>query len=163
MKDFIHGTLAHKHDHRKLMGSRFMTKILLTGVAALAMVTSAHADPLPRSVLGKWCVNASESTGLKWVDYLFKWDEDCSAEDVIQIKHNEWTGWEFSCKFIAAKTRFDPTIPRDTKNSGVWVSHIEAKCFGLCTTWRSNFILYFSKGQLEMRGRNGKERPDHAC
>jgi hypothetical protein len=133
-------------------------KILLAGVAVLSAVSMAHAtDRLPKDVLGKWCSNSNSDLGnSKWETAYYDWNKDCDPTAAIEIKQNEWIGWEDGCRFTEVKTRFDPTIPLSTKSGGVWVAHIKAKCSGEGCDWHSNFVLYFSKGRLVMRGRNSR-------
>jgi hypothetical protein len=63
-------------------------KILLAGVAALSMVTSAHADPLPSFYIGSWC------GGEKW-GTAFHQEQGtiCESGDYISIDKNHYMIW----------------------------------------------------------------------
>jgi hypothetical protein len=143
-----------------------MKKTLLAGIAALSVLSAsaAQADALPSKFLGKWCADLGGDAqptppGSEWTNTFLSLSdlEDCDKHSVIEVKQNEWTGWESGCRFTEVKTRFDPTIPANTKEMGVWVAHIKANCIEESCKWHSSFVLYHSMGALFMRGRNGKE------
>jgi hypothetical protein len=49
-----------------------MKKLLLSGIAALFLATgAAHADTLPKEMLGNWCMmlcSESGAGGLRWLN-----------------------------------------------------------------------------------------------
>jgi hypothetical protein len=144
-----------------------MKKLLLTVVAFAALALPAHADSLPKEVLGKWCYmpddeSRGDKPGTTWERTHFEWfsGSKCNEADVMTVRHKDWTGLESGCSFTSVKTKFDPNIARNTKTMGVNVAHVSARCSGEGCSWRSDFVLYFSQGVLYMRGRDGKEKCD---
>jgi hypothetical protein len=70
------------------------------------------------------------------------------------VEQKRWTAHESGCDFLSVRTTWD-------RQKESWpVSHIRAKCSGESCTWRSDFVLYYSKGALYIRGRNTKETCD---
>ena len=63
----------------------------------------------------------------------------------MTVRHKDWTGLESGCSFTSVRTKFDPNIARNTKTMGVNVAHVSARCSGEGYSWRSDFVLYFSR------------------
>jgi hypothetical protein len=138
-----------------------MKTLIAAALGLLVLAPTAHADSLPKELLGKWCFTSdeeSEKPGAQWTHIAYEWTKDCAEDGWLLIKQRGWTAHESGCGFTSVRTVWDKTIPVATKTpTGAWVAHIKAKCGGEGCEWRSNFVLYLSKGTLFMRGRSTKE------
>jgi len=147
-------------------------RALLTGIAALLMVTSvAHARPeLSKTqswklILGTWCVGDHPSDNEAYVGIAR--DQCGENEETLIIGENGYR-WEreegLRCRYSSGKARFDNTIPASTKTVGVWVFHIIAGCIrrraeGAIGKYTQSFDMYVSKGTLWIENLRSDEKP----
>lgn len=121
----------------------------MTAAALLTLATTASAGTIkvPQEYLGSWC-NISSSN-----EYLKKYNDCNQPSDALTIYSDHLDGWEVGCRFTAVKTWFDPTIIRNTKEWGVKVSLVEARCEGIDRhiTWKEQFTIHASKGALTIK------------
>jgi hypothetical protein len=74
-----------------------MKKMLLSGIAALFLATgTAHADTLPKEMLGHWCQNSTDTK-----DFRRVYDrKNCHDSDGrLLVKPNDFEEWESGCDF----------------------------------------------------------------
>ena len=145
-----------------------MKKLLLTGIAALVMATSAaHARPeLSKTqswklILGTWCPSDKGA-------YVGIARDQCGENEETLIIGDNGYRWEreegLSCRYSSGKARFDNTIPASTKTLGVWVFHIIADCIrrpaeGTIRKSTHSFDMYVSKGSLWIENLRSGEKP----
>jgi hypothetical protein len=127
-----------------------MTRLLAVVGLAICFASAAHADRVPKEILGEWCGQSAQTEG---VDYYFP--GTCRDTDGwLVVKPDRYEGHELGCRFASVKTWYDRNIARNTKETGVTVARINARCGGEGCEWRESFIIYVSKGTLEIRERN---------
>jgi hypothetical protein len=148
-----------------------MKKMLLAGIAALLMATSAaQARPVSKSqswklIQGTWCVGDHPSDNEAYAGIAR--DKCGENEETLIIRENEYR-WEredgLSCRYLSGKARLDNTIPASTKTVGVWVFHIIAGCIrrpaeGAIGKYTQSFDMYVSKGTLWIENLRSAEKP----
>jgi hypothetical protein len=138
-----------------------MKNLLLAGIAALLMATSAaHARPELskiqswKLILGTWCVGDQPSDNEAY--FGIRRDQCGENEETLIIGENGYS-WEHEdrlrCQYSSGRARFDNTIAASTKTVGVWVFHIIANCIrrpaeGAIKKYTHSFDMYVSKGTL---------------
>jgi hypothetical protein len=122
-------------------------------VLFLATSAQASADSLPKEFLGKYC--GSESLYLPDENNrCFDTKGEMIGSEALEIKPNEFVGWEFSCDFDSIKVKWDPKISVATKTPlGTDVAHIVASCGGEGYEWKERVKIYFAKGNLHLERR----------
>ncbi len=148
------------------------TRVLLAGVAALLMATSAaHARPeLSKTqswklTQGTWCVGDQPNDNEAYVGIAR--DKCGEDEKTLIIRENGYL-WEredgLSCRYLSGRARLDNTIAASTKTVGVWVFHIIAGCIrrpaeGAIRKYTQSFDMYVSKGTLWIENLRSDEKP----
>src|SRR5438067_13605955 len=138
-----------------------MKDLLLAGIAALLMATSAaHARPeflktqAWKLILGTWCV--AEQPRDNEAYFGIRTDQCGENEETLTIGENGYS-WEHEdrlrCQYSSGRARFDNTIAASTKTVGVWVFHIIAGCIrrpaeGAIKKYTQSFDMYVSKETL---------------
>src|SRR5262245_20855692 len=122
-----------------------MKKLLLTGVADAAVKLNN------KEIRGEWCRTTNDDL----MDFMFfpKWqNQDCGA-GILSIDMDRIKGQEYSCKYTAIKTWYDPTIPTATRTpTGALVSTIKMTCSTLDNcTWRQRVTVHLGKGYLHYK------------
>ena len=149
-----------------------MKDLLLAGIAALLMATSAaHARPeLSKTqswklILGTWCVGDQPSDNEAY--FGIRRDKCGENEETLIIGENGYS-WEYEdrlrCQYSSGRARFDNTIAASTKTVGVWVFHIIAGCIrrpaeGAIKKYSQSFDMYVSKGTLWIENLRSDKKP----
>jgi|RhiMetdeSRZDD1v2_1073273.scaffolds.fasta_scaffold627870_2 hypothetical protein len=141
-------------------GRPVMRTILLAAALALSVSAASAGPTVHKEVLGSHCPIGSVARETYYQSQDDQSQDVSCREDRMTIYPTHYEGWEFTCRFIAVKTWFDPNIIASTKTMGVKVSRVEARCEGLdhCT-WKEQLTLFASKGTLVLKdGRRFRER-----
>jgi hypothetical protein len=78
-----------------------MKKLLMTVAAVLAFVGVAHADPLPREMLGRWCADGY-TDGRMW-RVINRLKQDCDEWTVIRARGLTDIEGERTCRFTSIR------------------------------------------------------------
>jgi hypothetical protein len=149
-----------------------MTGVLLAGIAASLMATSAaYARPeLSKSqswkfIQGTWCVSDHPSDNEAYVGIA---RDKCDENEQILIIRENGYNWEhvdgLGCQYSSGKARFDNNITASTKTVGVWVFHIIAVCIrrpgeSAIGKYTQSFDMYVSKGTLWIENLRSDKKP----
>src|SRR5262245_43082029 len=149
-----------------------MKGLLLSGIAALLMATSA-AQSRPelsktqswKLILGTWCVGDQPSDNEAYVGT--RRDKCGEDEQTLIIRENGYS-WEHEdrlrCQYSSGRARFDNTIAASTKTVGVWVFHIISSCIrrpaeSAIKKYTQSFDMYVSKGTLWIENLRSDKKP----
>jgi len=133
-------------------------------IAALFLATSAQAsaDSLPKEFLGKYC-RSGDYDSIYFPDEnnrCFDTKGEMIGSEALEIKPNEFVGWEFSCDFNSVKVKWDPKISVATKTPlGADVAYIVASCGGEGYEWKERVKIYLAKGYLFLESKEIKPHP----
>jgi len=163
------GGAAYQHPRQLIEQMHQQKTLLLAGIAALLMATSAaHARPSKtqswKLVLGTWCVGDNPSDNEAYVG--IRKDKCGENEETLIIGENGYS-WEYEdrlrCQYSSGRARFDNTIAASTKTVGVWVFHIIAGCMrpaeGAIKKYTQSFDMYVSKGTLWIEKLRSDKKP----
>jgi hypothetical protein len=136
-----------------------MLKLLMLTAALLVLGSSPGlAGPtLYKGLLGSWCYHSSHHGEDLYVE---KSDKGCGGGHILTFKSDRYEDREYGCLITAIKIKFNPNIPASTKENGVNVSHITARCAGDGCTWMEQMTAYFQQGQFMVKQRQYRTRCD---
>ena len=133
------------------MSERINKKLLLTGIAALFLATgAAHADTLPKEMLGKWCPSADDSAEV--ITLYERGTCKGVSGSGMTVKQNAIEYWEEKCAFTSVTPRISTSIVLNSRGGRSEVHYktfeVKAKCTGLGYQWNATtFLTYFPEGR----------------
>jgi len=134
-----------------------ITKILAVAAALAGSMAAApaHAEALPKSMHGLWCMEEGDTT-------MFARGKCNEKDSRFFVKPNAIEGWEFGCDFSSPiATRVGKLYDSYGRYKAFNVYEVKAKCGGEGETY--NATLYFDHlgdGKLEFRAFADNELPE---
>jgi hypothetical protein len=128
-----------------------MIRIFATAAAVMLLAMTAHADPVPREIIGTWCLSSEYDGKAYYLEAEAGSDCNGNGGNVLVIKSDRYNGHEFSCRFTEVKAWTDRDEPLNTKQMTAPTVRIEALCGIGNDQWREMVVLALSKGMLIAR------------
>jgi hypothetical protein len=143
-----------------------MKKLLMAAAAVAILATPALASN-KTNISGTYC-GSSDPEVIKLQkkynvrDYLAAIDNSECLGNYVKFTPTSFKGADYGCKFRSVRKSFDRGIAADTRNVGVDVFRVTARCEfdDQECSWNSTWTMYVSQGTLFIRNRrDGK----HTC
>jgi hypothetical protein len=125
-----------------------MIRLLATATAVMVVATTAHADPVPREIIGTWCFSSEYDGKAYYLEAEASSDCNGAGGKILVINSDRYNGHEFSCRFTEVKAWINRDQPLNTKQMGAPTVRIEALCGIGTDQWRETVVLALSKGTL---------------
>jgi hypothetical protein len=124
------------------------TRAILTGIVALFLATGpAHADTLPKEMLGKWCAASKPDSDQNSTYYERKCEPGHGLADGMTLRPNSIEYWEEGCNFTSITPRKSTSWwwgdDHKQKFEHYTTYEIKSKCMGMEEHWNTTIWLTY--------------------